>query len=147
MRKFVFRLENLLQHRTHLEEKERNKFSHMRAELLAELSHRHALQIQQRNALAELIDKNSGVYDAQEISWFYLYLDRLDHEIHRSNERAAQLEKNLEAQKQIMVEAARHKQMIENLKTKRYKEYCVALDREDQKSVDEIVVTRFARRP
>ena len=146
MKKFVFRLENLLQHRTHLEEKERNKFSLMRAELLAELNHGHALQNQQRNALTELIAKKSSEYDAQEISWFYLYLDRLDHEIRLSNERAAQLEKNLEKQKQVMIEASRHKQMIENLKKKRYKEYCVALDREDQKSVDEIVVTRFARR-
>jgi flagellar FliJ protein len=147
MRKFVFRLETLLQHRIHLEEKERNKFSLMRAELLAELNHKDLLQTQQRNTLSELMFKKSGVYDAQEISWFYLFLHRLEQEIQRSNERAGQLEKNLETQKQIMIGASRNKQMIENLKKKRQKEYCVALDREDQKSIDEIVVTRFARRP
>ncbi len=145
MRKFVFNLENLLQYRLHLEEKERNKFSLMRAELLAELKRKVELETQQRNTRSELLLKKSGIYDAQEISWFYLFLNRLEKEIQRSNDRAARLERSLETQKQIMISASRNKQMIENLKKKRQKEYGVALDREDQKSIDEIVVTRFAR--
>ena len=47
MKKFSFRLETLLQHRHHLEEKERTKFSGIRNELLAEVDHIQALRTKQ----------------------------------------------------------------------------------------------------
>jgi flagellar biosynthesis chaperone FliJ len=40
----------------------------------------------------------------------------------------------------------RGKKMIENLKIKREKEFLTSLDRTEQKSVDEIVVTRYAHK-
>lgn len=147
MKKFAFRLETLLRHRSHLEEKERNKFALVRAKLLAEINHKDALQIRQGNALAELKLKQSEPYDAEETGWYYRFLNRLEEEIQRSNKRALQLEKDLEMQKQVMIRASRDKQMIENIRKKKQKEYRVALDREDQKSNDEIVVTRFAHKP
>ncbi len=147
MKKFAFRLETLLWHRTHLEEKERNKFALMRAKLLAEVAHKDTLRTRQGNTMAELKQKKSGSYDAEEIGRYYLFLDRLEQEIQQSKRRAAQLEKDLDTQKQIMIGASRNRQMIENLKKRKRKEYYVALDREDQKSADEIVVTRFAHKP
>jgi flagellar export protein FliJ len=65
----------------------------------------------------------------------------------RSDERIVELEKHLEAQKQKMIKASRDKQMIENLKKKRKKEYIIAIEQEEQKTIDEIVVTRFALKP
>ena len=45
-----------------------------------------------------------------------------------------------------MIEAMRDKKMIENLRSKREKEFLTALERTEQKSVDEIVVTRYAHK-
>lgn len=147
MKKFLFRLETLLQHRRHIEEKERTKFSRLRGELLAAYDHRESLCAKQAETLSELTVKKTGVCDTREITWFYRFLDRLGQEMERSAARIAQLQKQLEEQKQVMIEATRGKKMIENLRTKRESEFRVALERDEQKSVDELVVTRFALKP
>ena len=144
MKKFVFRLETLLYHRRSIEERERIKFSRIRGELLAELDHLETLQAKHAETRSELALKKSGECDSREISWFYRFLDRLSLEMAVARERIAQLERELEVQKQIMIEASRDKKMIENLRLKKEKEFLVSLERQEQKSVDEIVVTRFA---
>jgi flagellar export protein FliJ len=146
MKKFSFRLEALLRHRHHLEEKERTRFSGIRKELLAEMDHVRALRTKQGEVLAELTQKKSGDCDSQEIAWHYHFLDRLALELERSARRVAELDSRLEIQKQVMIEAMRGKKMIENLKIKREKEFLTSLDRTEQKSVDEIVVTRYAHK-
>ncbi len=145
MKKFVFGLETLLQHRTNIEEKERDKFSRLRAELLVELNHRETLYARQAETLSELMLTKSSGADSQEIGWYYRFLDRLAYEVKKSSQRIVELEQRLETQKQVMIEASRKKQVIENLKKRRRKEYSVAVEREDQINMDEIVVTRFAR--
>jgi flagellar FliJ protein len=147
MKKFVFRLETLLRYRINIEERERNAFTRIRAELLTELNHKDSLRAQQMQTRSELALLESGTCDTREIGWFYRFLDRLDVEMKRSDERIVELEKHLEAQKQKMIKASRDKQMIENLKNKKQKEYVVAIEREEQKTIDEIVVTRFALKP
>jgi flagellar export protein FliJ len=144
MKKFIFSLETLLKHRRNLEEKERANFSRIRGELLAAIAHRESLCARQAQTLSELTVEKLGRCDSQEIGWFYRYLDRLTQEMKLSADRIRELEKQLEAQKQIMTEASRAKKMIENLQHKKQKEYLVSLERMEQKSVDEIVVTRFA---
>jgi flagellar FliJ protein len=144
MKKFVFRLETLLYHRRNIEERERIKFSRIRGELLAELDHLETLQAKHAETRSELALKKSGECDSREISWFYRFLDRLSLEMAVARERIAQLEQELEVQKQIMIEASRDKKMIENLRLKKEKEFLVSLERQEQKSIDEIVVTRFA---
>ncbi|MBZ5495427.1 MAG: flagellar export protein FliJ [Acidobacteriia bacterium] len=143
MKKFLFRLETLLQHRRNLEEKERTAFSTIRAKLRAELDGRESLYLRQAQTLSELALKKLGDCDSREIAWYYRFLDRLGQELEQSAKRIVQLEKQLEAQKQIMIEASRDKKMIENLRNKREKEFVVSLEREEQKAIDEIVVTRF----
>jgi flagellar FliJ protein len=144
MKKFVFRLETLLHHRRNIEERERIKFSRIRSELLAELKHLEMLEAKHAETRSELASEESGECDSREISWFYRFLDRLSLEMATSRGRIAQLERELEVQKQIMIEASRDKKMIENLRLKKHKEFFVSLERQEQKSVDELVVTRFA---
>jgi flagellar FliJ protein len=146
MKKFAFSLETLLQHRINIEERERNKFRLIRAELQEELNHQQSLSARHKQARSELAQQKSGTCDGREIASFYRYLDRLDRELKRSAERAAELEKHLEAQKQVMIKASRDKQMIENLKKKKRREYLLSVDRQEQKSIDEMVVNRFAFR-
>ncbi len=146
MKKFVFRLETLLQHRINIEDKERDKFSRMRAELRVEMNHKDTLCARQAETLSELLMTKSSGSDCQEIGLYYRFLDRLAYEVKKSSQKIAELEQRIEKQKQVMIEASRKKQVIENLKKKRHREYNVALEREDQINIDEIVVTRFARR-
>jgi flagellar biosynthesis chaperone FliJ len=43
-----------------------------------------------------------------------------------------------------MIESSRNKKTIENLRSKREKEFIAALETEERKSIDEIIVTRYA---
>ncbi len=143
MKKFQFALENLLQHRRHLEERERTKFSRIRGDIVVETDHRQRLRASQSATELELAARMSEPFVALDVLWFSRYLERLKLQIERSTERIAALEKELEAQKQIMIGATRNRKIIENLRKKKEREYQVASDREEQKSVDELVVVRF----
>jgi flagellar FliJ protein len=144
MKKFSFRLETLLQHRHKVEERERTKFSNIRGELLAALDHMQMLRAKHAQMLYELAQKKCGNCDSQEITLYYRFLDRLDHELEQAAKRIAEIEGRLETQKRVMIEASRDKKMIENLRNKREKEFHTALEKDEQKSIDEMVVTRYA---
>jgi flagellar FliJ protein len=144
MKKFVFRLETLLRHRSNLEERERGKFTRLRNERLAEIAHRDALSESQAQTRRELAAIQCSNCDPQEIQWCSRFLTYLSEEMKRSTGRLVELEKRLETQKQIMVASMRDRKIIENLKKKQAQEFLVAEQREEQKTIDEIVVMRFA---
>jgi flagellar protein FliJ len=147
MKKFVFRLETLLQHRHNIEERERTKFTLIRSELQTEQGRKQALIAGQDRTREELAGIRATDCNSQEIQWCYRYLEYLVLEIKRSDERMAEIQKRLEAQKQVMIAATRDKKIIEKLKARKCREFQVALERDEQKTIDEIVVTRYAVRP
>jgi flagellar protein FliJ len=147
MKKFQFRLETLLQHRRNLEEQERAKFSCIRNDFHAEIARKEALSARRTQTLSELVALECAGCDAQEIMWAYSFLGHLDREMKRASERISQLEKRLEDQKQIMIASSRDKKIIENLKAKREKEFLISVEREEQKSIDDLVITRYAFKP
>jgi len=146
VKKFIFRLETLRLHRRNLEERERTRFSMVRGELLAEQANLQKLQTKHQETRSDLASNKAGDCNAGEIDLCCRFLNRLDREIANSTRRLAQLELQVEKQKQSMIEASRDRKMIENLREKREKEFEVALERGERKAVDEMVVTRFGFR-
>jgi flagellar FliJ protein len=146
MKKFVFRLETLLQHRSNIEERERAKFTSIRNELLAERARRQSFIASQDRTRADMARILSTDCNAQEYEWCSRFLEYLALQIRRSDERIVGIEKRLETQKQVMIAATRDKKIIEKLKARKHKEFQVSLERMEQKSIDEIVITRFAAR-
>jgi flagellar FliJ protein len=144
MKKFSFRLETLLHHRKNIEERERTKFSRIRIELAAEVENLQRLRTRQAQAMADLTLVKAGSGDQGEITWHYRFQDRLFRNIEQSSNRIARLEGELETQKQVMIESSRDAKMIANLRSKKEKEFLVDLERNEQKSIDEIVVTRHS---
>jgi len=144
MKKFLFRLETLLRHRNNIEERERSKFSRIRTELAAEVENLQRLRTQQAQVRADLTVLKSGSGDQGEINWHYRFQDRLCWNVEQSSKRIARLEGELETQKQVMIEASRDAKMIANLRGKKEKEFLAGLERIEQKTIDEIVVTRYS---
>jgi flagellar protein FliJ len=147
MKKFVFRFETLLKHRRNIEEREQEKFTRIRSEMLAEIARQDALIAEQNQTRKQLVSLQSSGCDLQEIQWCYAFIDYLDQELKKSIGRLIELEKKIEEQRRIMVAASRDKKIIENLKSKRTREYLISSEREEQRNLDEIVVTRFAVKP
>ncbi len=146
MKKFVFNLETLLQYRINLEEKERNELARLKFLLQTEINHRNDLRGQLRRTALELSRLQNENADSREVDLYYRYEDRMRYEIDLSDKKILQLEKDLQAQKLVVIEATKKKKGLESLKTRKQKEYDLAVERQGQKAIDEIVVTRFARR-
>jgi flagellar FliJ protein len=146
MKKFAFRLETLLHYRKNLEEKEQAVLFQLSSRLRRESSHLQDLQEKHQETLKELTQMRTEGASYGETSWFYLYLDRLRFEMRRSSERIRHLEQDIQEQKAVLVEASKKKKILDSLKTKEKKAFNSALDKQEQKAVDEIVVLRFPQK-
>src|SRR3974390_1035161 len=105
MRKFAFSLETLLHYRKNLEEKEQAVLFQLSSRLQRESNHLQDLQGKHQETLVELTKMRAEGASYAETSWFYLYLDRLRFEMRKSSERIRQLEKDIQEQKAILIEA------------------------------------------
>ncbi len=147
MKRFSFRLETLLRHRRNLEEKERNELFRLASLLHRECEQLERLQGKNHATLLELAGKKIANAEHAEIGWFYAYLDRLRYEMEQCRKSIAKLNKEIEDQKLLVIEASRRRKVLDTLKTRKHREYSALVEKDEQKAVDEIVVVRFPHRP
>jgi flagellar export protein FliJ len=114
--------------------------------LQTEINHRNDLHNRLSRTATELSRLQGKNADSREVDWYYLYADRMRYEIELSDRRIVQLRKDLQAQKLAVIEAIKKKKVLDSLKTRKQKEYSQAVERQGQKTIDDIVVTRFARK-
>lgn len=146
MKKFSFRLESLLQHRKLLEDRERTTLSQARSELISENDRQDELQRRRRSTFETIIDADSGRIDGLDLELGRRYLERVGTEIAGSKKRLETLDRVVQAQTQVVVEASKRTKVLDTLKTKKKKEHRLAADKAEQKDVDEVVVLRHPRR-
>jgi flagellar FliJ protein len=146
MKRFAFGLETLLRHRTNLEEKERTILSRIQFNLESEFRQRDMLEQKTRGVLDELKRLRVAGAPQEELGWFFPYLDRLRFETDQCQQRIVRIQKELEAQKTVLVEASKKKKVLETLKKRKKAEYTEAADRQEQKDTDDLIVSRFNRK-
>jgi flagellar protein FliJ len=145
MKKFSFNLENLLQHRKNLEEREKTALSRIQYNLQNEQNRRDQILARNLEALAELEALRRSNSTQDELRLYYPYLDRLKHEADKSAQNIVRLEKELQEQKSVVLVASRNKKVIETLKSRKKAEHMLEADRQEQKFIDEVVVSRMGR--
>jgi len=128
--KFRFSLEVLLKHREDIEQKERDALFRMTYAYQVALRDRDLLEQKRRETMKELSRNQSENINFQETDWFHLYLKRLLHEIEESEKRLTELNSEIQAQKEIVIDASRKKKVLSTLKSKKEKEFilCLCLD-------------------
>jgi flagellar protein FliJ len=141
--KFLFSLETLLQHRERIEQRERDELFRISYKYQVEQNLRSALLARLDETMKELARKRAENQVDQEMSWFYLYINRLGQEIKESEKRLQQLDAEVQAQKGVVVEATKERKTLTSLKTKQEQEFNRNQEKQEQKEVDELVVTRF----
>ncbi len=146
MKKFSFALETLLRYRQNLEEKERNELSRLFYSLHREKQHLDSLGSRYVETMTDLSQRQNHNTDPGEIALFQLYLKRLDLEMEQSRGRIARINKDVEAQRQAVIEAKKKTKILDTLKTHKKQQYSVRENREEQKIIDGLVVTRFPNR-
>ena len=146
MSRFLFSLETLLRHREDLEQKERDELFRLTYKYQTELRHRDELTIKFRETMKELSSKRSENSDHMELDLFYPYINRLTYEIGESEKRLIQLQAEVQAQKEVVIEATKKRKVLASLKSKKEKEFVAAMEKQEQKEVDDLVVMRFGAR-
>ena len=95
MRRFVFGLEPLLQHRKTLEDNERSALFLIHKRLHNEQEHQKQLQRSYNETLNQLSANHKQGVEQSEVQWFQKYIDRLSEEIGRSRSRIVDAEQKL----------------------------------------------------
>ena len=144
--KFLFSLETLLRHREDLEQKERDELLRLTYRYQTELRRRDDLSLKFRDTMRDISIKRSENSDHLELNWHYLYINRLTQEIGESETCLARLQSEIEAQKEVVIEAAKKKKVLASLRSRREKEFTAAAEKQEQKEVDDLVVTRYGMR-
>lgn len=145
MKKFSFNLENLLRHRRNIEEREKTALSRIQFNLLTEQRKREQIARKNLEALVELESLRRASAGQEELRFYYPYLERLRHEAELSDQSIVRLEKELHEQKSAVLTASRNKKVIEILKSRKKSEFLAEVDRQEQKAIDEMVVSRLGR--
>jgi flagellar export protein FliJ len=137
-------LEAVLRHRETLEQNEKDELFRRLYRFQTEQGRRNELNARLTETVKELSLKRSANVDHNELNWHYLYIDRLSHEIKQSEKRLAELDKQVQAQKEAVIEATKKRKTISSLRSKREKEFIFEVERQEQKDIDDLVVTRYA---
>ena len=144
MARFRFSLETLLKHREDIEQQERDTLLRIQYIYQLTLRRRDSLQEKRLETMLRLSRKQSENPEAGDLEWFRLYLNRLAHEIDESEKQLVKLDSEIQEQKMVVVEAVKKRKVISTLKAKREREFNIALDKKEQKEVEEWVATRYA---
>jgi flagellar export protein FliJ len=144
--KFKFSLETLRRHRENLEQRERDKLLRSTYNYQMELRRRDELRAKFLETMKELSLKRTENAENKELQWFYLYLNRLTQEIQESMKRLEQLESEVQAQKVVVIEASKKRKTLDLMKAKKEKQFTFALEKQEQKEIDDLVATRFTGR-
>jgi len=141
--KFRFELETLLRHKEDVEQKERDELFRRTYQQQMESRNRELLAAKFQEIANELSQKRSENAPHEEIEYFYLYLNRLTQEIKESEKRLSKLQSEVQAQKEAVIEATKQRKTLATMRAKKEVEFKLAQEREEQKEIDELVVTRY----
>jgi flagellar FliJ protein len=146
MKKFSFSLETLLRHRRNTEEKERTALARLHCDVQSEQRRDAEIEQKRMQTLREMAEIGGPASAQQDMALFYPYLDRLRYESEHTRRNIGRLERELQAQRAVVMRASKDKKVIETLKTRKQREYTEELEKDQQKAQDELAVSRFVRR-
>lgn len=146
MAKFRFGLETLLRHREDVEQQERDELMRRNYKYQVELHNLEELQLQLQSTVAELAVKQTENPELHELDGYHRYLSRLNLEAAACEKRLAQLQSEVEAQTSVVVEASKKRKTLASMRTKKEKEFIIEQEKQYQKEIDDLVVTRYARK-
>lgn len=140
---FQFSLQEVLKHRLHIEELRRRELHEIREQvehvehLLGEA---RGLRAAYHLELGERV-RTGLAYASQQI--YRAYMDALGRLIRKSEEHVANLQQEFERRRLKLVEAARAREVLDNLRKEELKRYRLEEERRERKVFDEIGIRQF----
>ena len=137
MRRFTFRLENVLNIRRKQEEGVQRQFASRRAELLKIENNIHALGEKMHRFMAQN-QMNEGSFTVMEVIAVDNYISRLEHEIGKLEVLRREKEEEVSKILNLLHEAKRARKVIENLKERQLERHHEEMNREETGELDDI---------
>jgi len=146
MKKFKFRLEKVMDMRAEAERQRQMALAEARMKVEAEeqrLQSLHETVTSEKNAI-ELL-RTGGAIKPREINAHYQYIRRLKLDIDHQRQNIFKAKQEQELRRQELLEAAKERKMLENLKDRQREAYMAEVNRKDQALIDDVAVTRFGK--
>jgi|ERR1035437_2124934 flagellar FliJ protein len=146
MKKFIFKLETVLNVKERREEQLKHELMKLQAlkireeQLLGEVKEKRTYISRQKS------DENKKGTDIQNLIHFEQYLGVLLKKIDDTQKSIKVLEEKADIKRVEVVEASREKKVFEKLKEKQFGEFQRIVIQNEQKVLDEMAVTRFNRK-
>ncbi|MBN2241190.1 MAG: flagellar FliJ family protein [Acidobacteria bacterium] len=144
MAKFKFSLQALLKHVEEMERRERDVLLRLSYSYQVAFRHRETLERKRRETATQLCRRQAENIRAGELDCYRLYLRRLADEIEESEKKLRKLDSEIRRQKAAVMEIMKRRKVISALRAKREKEFYNALEKKEQKEVEEWVAARYA---
>jgi flagellar export protein FliJ len=145
MRKFQFRLEQVLRHRANLLEMKERALAEVEAQLVREQRILSDLLGLKAEVLGELAKLQAGEFIREERDLYQQYLDWLGEEQVREHGVIADLEALVEKKRGELVHAQQDHKIVERLKERQHGAYLNEVARSEQGVLDEVAGNAFAR--
>lgn len=144
-KKFKFRLAPLLKIREYREKERQREHAAAVDKVLAQKDKLLSMDQSKLQTLDEQRERLGGKISVAEALIYSRYLMKLKRDRLTGNELLRGLEKEAERRRVRLVQAARERKVFELLKEKQMARYKAALDKADQKELDEIASVGFIR--
>lgn len=141
-KRFVWRLETVLRHRLRTEEQRQQDLAESLVQLSQEQSMRTELIALQERCREDLRQRQSGRLNPVDLMQINTYLGDLDRKHQETDQRIASAQKVVMDKREILAQAVRERQVLENLKEQDYRAHRKKEQRRDQAEMDELASRR-----
>jgi len=145
IKKFTFRLEQVLKHRGNIEEMKERALADVEAQLLREEEILAGLGKLKADVLDDLAVVQQASFDGIQRELYQQYLTWLAAEQDRESRLLADLTVLRDAKRAELVKASQDRRIVEKLKEREFGTYNQQVARGDQAALDEVATNAFAR--
>jgi len=145
IKRFSYRLDQVLRHRVSVAEMRERALAEVTAQLMREHKALQDLEGMRVEVLDELAGFQARRFESLERELYQLYLNWLGAEIERQRELIAGLEELREQKRIELVKASQDLKIVERLKEREYREYMKIVARAEQTTLDEVAGNAFVR--
>lgn len=145
IKRFSFRLDQVLRHRASIRDLKEREFAEVEAQLMREELILSDLKRMQNEMLESLARIQASAFETLERELYAQYLGWLSSEIDREKQAITDIRLLLEEKRKDLVRALQDHRVVERLKTHQFETYNKDLERENQGVLDEIASGSHAR--
>ena len=146
MKKFVFRLDKVLGYRSYREREAQKDLLYAKNEQMRRKKEIECLAVKRKEIARECIDEGFQGIAVPRYQLYQNFLNKLDYELEETIHRLKEDDKRVKDQEVILKKKTINRKTLEILKDLKKQDYVEALEKEEQKALDEMVILRREQR-